>query len=312
MNTQPNSYVITGGLGLIGSALTNAIKNPVTIINRSNNKRIKITNQDAKIVIKDIKEISTDDLINAKTIFHCASTVDNYNVLSDPYIDIETNINGTIHLLEQIKQLKNKPLLVYLSTFFVYGNEYDKTKIPVDENSHTDPLAIYPASKLCTESIIKLYSRLYGINYLITRLTNVYSENENYTNKKKGALNYMIMQAVLGKPLYVYKGGNFVRDYIHVDDVVSALLFLEKSQKKDTFLIGYGTPVPFQTIITYVHNLTGNKSKIISIEPPEFHNVVGIHNFIANTSKINNLGWNAKIDYKTALSRIVDHYKTIT
>lgn len=306
------SYFITGGYGLIGSAIANKLIGKVTILARTQNHKERLKREDAKIILKDLSAIEKDDLEGIDVIYHFASTVDNYNVLTNPYIDIETNINGTIHLLEVCKNLEKKPKIVFLSTFFVYGNEYERIKTPINEDSKTEPLAIYPATKLCTESIIKLYSRLYNIPYLICRLTNVYSENEDYDNKKKGGLNYMIMKAVKGEMLSIYKGGNFCRDYIHVDDVVSALNFLmDKNINNDTFLVGYGKSVFFKDIIAYVHELTGNKSEIKEVDPPFFHSVVGIGNFVADISKIKQLGWEAKIDYKEGVRKVVDKYKSL-
>lgn len=310
--TKNISYFITGGYGLIGSAVANSLTGNVTILSRSEKHKERLAGKNVKVILKDINDIQKADLEGIDIIYHLASTVDNYNVLTNPYLDVETNINGTIRLLEICKDLEKKPKIVFLSTFFVYGNEYDKTKTPINEESKTEPLGIYPATKLCAESIIKLYSRLYKIPYLICRLTNVYDKNEDFNNKKKGVINYIIMQAVRGKPLFIYKGGNFIRDYIYLDDVISAIKFLEeKNITNDTYLIGFGKPLLFKEIINYLHGITGKKSKITEIEPPEFHKAVGITNFIADTSKINKLGWKAKIDYKEGIKRIVTKYKSV-
>jgi|SRR3989344_8837400 len=307
------SYLVTGGFGLIGSALVNSLKGNITILSRSESRKERLKNQKVNVIIKDVCDISKGDVKGKDVIYHLASTVDNYNVLTNPCIDVDTNITGTIRLLEACKDLKKKPKIIYLSTFFVYGNEYTKSKKPITEESKTDPLAIYPATKLCAESIIKLYARLYGIPYLICRLTNVYGDKEDFNNKKKGALNYMIMQAVRGETLYVYKSGNFKRDYIYVDDVVSALKFLESGKlTNDTFLIGTGKPVLFKDLINHIHKLTGKRSEIVEIDPPEFHKIVGITDFVADTSKINKLGWRAKIDYKEGVKRIINKYKLLT
>lgn len=306
------SYFITGGYGLIGSALANATDGTVTILTRSDRHKERIKKRGVKVIIKDLLDINEGDVKGQDLIYHCASTVDNYHILTDPFIDIETNIKGTIRLLEACKSLPKKPKIIFFSTFFVYGNVYDQTKEPITEGSKTEPLALYPATKLCAESVIKLYSRLYGIPYVIYRLTNVYSEHEDYNNKKKGALNYLIMLAVKGEPLSIYKGGNFYRDYIYLDDVIDAVKFLERRNvSNDTYLIGRGKPVLFREMIDYIHKLTGKRSKISEIEPPEFHKVVGITNFVADTSKINKLGWESKIDYKEGIERIVRAYNSL-
>lgn len=309
---QSRTSLITGGYGLIGSALANSLDGKVKILVRTDKNKERIKNPKIKVIKKNLLKITTEDVKGVDVIYHCASTVDNYNVLNNPYIDIKTNLDGTVALLEACKELKVKPKIIFFSTFFIHGNEYSKSKKPINEESKTDPLAIYPATKLTAESIIKLYSRLYNIPYIICRLTNVYSENENHNNKKKGAFNYMIMLAVQGEPLFVYKGGNFKRDYIYLDDVISAVKFLVgKNIKNDTFLIGYGKPVFFKEMINHLHELTGKKSEINYKEPPEFHKIVGITDFVADTSKINKLGWHAKIDYKEGIGRIVENYKRL-
>lgn len=303
--------LITGGLGLIGSRLANRLGGQVTIITRSKNHQDRLANKSVNIIFKNLLDLTKNDVDGFDTIYHFASTVDNYHVLTNPYIDMETNIKGTIHLLELLKDLQKKPKIIFPSTFFVYGNEYDRTKKPINEESKTEPLALYPATKLCAESIIKLYSRLYGIPYIITRFTNVFSEHEDYNNKKKGVLNYIIMQALKGETLNVYKGGNFFRDYIYLEDVLDAIQFLEKRVTNDLFLVGYGKSILFKDLIEHIHNLTGNKSKIEEIEPPFFHSIVGIGNFEADTSKINKLGWKAKVDYKEGIKRVIEKYKQL-
>ena len=306
-----SSYLITGGLGLIGSSLANVLDGEVTVVSRSDKHQDRIKRRDVKVLLKDINELDKNDLAGVDVIYHCASTFHNYHVLTEPYLDIDTNLRGTVRLLELCKDLPKKPKIIYTSTFFVYGNEYDRTGKPINEESKTDPLGLYPATKLCAESIIRLYGNLYGIPYLICRLTNVYGENEESDDGKKGTLNFLVMKAVRGEPINLYRAGNFYRDYIHVDDVVSALRFLENKAQNEFFLIGYGEPVRFGDMMKYVLENTGARSKIVDIDPPAFHKVVGVANFVADTSKINKLGWKAGVDYKTGLQRVIDAYQSM-
>lgn len=305
------SYLITGGFGLIGSALANKLDGNITILSRSERNKERIKRSDIKILLKGLHQITQKDVEGIDVIYHCASTVDNYHILTDPFIDVRTNVEGTIQLLEACKDLPKKPKIIFLSTFFVYGNEYARTRTPINEESKTDPLALYPATKLCAESVIKLYSKLYKIPYIIVRLTNVYGEEEKFENRKKGALNYLIMKAIKHEDIQLYKGGNFFRDYIFVDDVVSALMFLEKHASNDLFLIGHGSPVKFKDMIDAILSTAKSKSKIIQIDPPEFHKIVGITDFVADTSKINSLGWKATIGYRESIKRIVKKYREI-
>lgn len=306
------NYMVTGGLGLIGSAIVNSLTDPTTIVTRSTRRMDRLKRKDVKIIVKNINDLTLEDLKGIDIIYHCASKPTNYNVLSDPYIDIQTDLVGTVHILELCKNLKKKPLFIYFSTFFVYGHTYDNTKTPINEESKTDPLAIYPATKLCAESIVRLYGKLHQMPYLICRLTNVYGELEDYNNSQKGALNLLIMKAIKGEELKIYNNGNFYRDYIHVDDVVSAVRFLEEKQQYDTlYLIGYGKPILFSELIHTIKELTHTTSEIHAVEPPPFHKVVGMNNFVADTSKINRLGWKPKVTPKEGIEKIVKQYKDL-
>lgn len=308
---KEKKYLITGGLGFIGSALANVLPGSVTVLARSDRHKSRLKKKGLRIVIKNLDAIEKKDLAGVDCVYHCASTVHNYHVLTDPYVDIDTNIKGTIRLLELCKDLPVKPKIIYPSTFFVYGNEYDRTKKPINEESKTDPLGLYPASKLCAENIIKVYAKLYGIPYLIARFTNVYGAAESFEDPKKAWLNFATMRAIRGEDLNLYKGGNFYRDYIYVDDVVRALRFLEDKTANETYLVGFGAPFKFKDMIDCILANTGNKSKIISVEPPPFHQAVGVGNFVADTSKINVLGWRALIDYTEGLQKIINRYKNL-
>lgn len=307
MKNQTN-YFITGGTGFIGSALIKKLDGNIKILSRKSNLNA-YKDKSISIIQKDILDLKKDDLKNVDIIYHLASTVDNYNVLTNPYLDVNTNINGILRLLEICKELNKKPKIIFPSTFFVYGNQYDKSKIAINEDSKTDPLALYPITKLATEEIIKFYSKLYNIPYIICRLTNVYGESENGNNSKKAGLNFILKQIVNGEEIKLYQAGEFFRDYIYVDDVISAFLFLENKVSNDSFLIGYGQPIEFKKLIKYAFDFSKSKSKIISVEPPKFHEIVGINNFSANISKIKALGWSPKIGYQEGIRRIIKSYQ---
>lgn len=306
-NRKHNNYLITGGLGFIGSAIVNSLQGNSTILTKSTKNLSRLSNKKCKLLVKPLTSLTANDLQDINTIYHCASTADNFNILTDPYKDVVTNITGTIHLLELCKSLKRKPKIIYLSTYFVYGNEYDKSKVPLTEESKTNPLGLYPITKLTVENIISMYSRLYTIPYVIVRLSNVYGGREQFNNKKKGALNYLIMKALRGQPLNIYNGGEFIRDYIYIDDVVRALFLLE-SHPSGVYLVGYGQSIKFRDLIDYTVTVSGSKSKITSIPSPWLHQAIGINNIAIDTTKIQSLGWRPKIDYRRGIKKIIQYY----
>ncbi|MDA1317045.1 MAG: NAD-dependent epimerase/dehydratase family protein [bacterium] len=303
------NYLVTGGFGFIGSAIALKLTGNVTIVSQSKKHSHRIASSDFKILYKRVGKLTKKDLKDIDVIYHCASTVDNFTVLETPYKDVDVNIKETIYLLELCKEMKKKPKIVYLSTFFVYGNQYSVDKKPLSEESKTNPLSLYPATKLCTESILELYSRLYNIPYTICRLTNIYGPTDLATNKK-GVINFFVKRALEGKPLTVYEGGNFCRDYIYIDDAVRAIMLTAKQKDWGTYLVGSGTSILFIDMISIIHKVTSSKSDIVSIPTPLFHHVVSVGDFEADISKLKSLGWKPKINHVQAINKIVNHMKS--
>lgn len=302
------NILITGGLGFIGSALTNRLcgEHQVTVLTRSEKGRSRLRFPDrVNIRVGTIENVTSADCKGMNLVIHCASTVDNYNIQTDPYLDIRTNCDGTIALLEACKE--QKPKLLFVSTFFVYGNT---TRLPANEESPCEPLGLYPATKLCAEQFCKIYGRLHSFHVNVCRLTNVYGPGESFDNSKKGALNFLIRKAQLGEPISLYRGGDFFRDYLYVEDAAEALIAVALlAPAGELYLAGHGEPVMFKDLIECLHRLTGRKSPIDSIPPPRFHEVVGIRNFSADTAKIRGLGWAPKIGLDEGLRRTLASYE---
>lgn len=296
------NILITGGLGFIGSALTNRLcrEHQVTVLTRSEKGRSRLREPDrVRVKVGRVEEITSADCAGTDLVVHCASTVDNYNIQTDPYLDVRINCDGTIALLEACKE--HKPKVLFVSTFFVYGNQ---AQLPVDENSPCEPLGLYPATKLCAEQFCKIYGRLYSFHVNVCRLTNVYGPGEAFDNTKKGAFNFLIRRAQLGEPINVYRGGDFFRDYLYIDDAVEAIVAVaERAPDGELYLVGHGEPVLFKDLMECLHRLTDRKSPIGAMDPPRFHQVVGIKNFSANIAKIKALGWTPKVGYEEGIKR---------
>ena len=307
-NRLPMNVLITGGLGFIGSGLANRLcgEHSVTVLSRSARGASRLRDP-ARVRVREraIEAVTAADVEGADLVIHCASTVHNYHVLDDPKVDVRTNCDGTLALLEACKV--RRPRLLFVSTFFVYGNP---RQLPVDEDSPCEPLALYPATKLAAEHFCSLYGRLHDFHVNVCRLTNVYGPGEAFDNTKKGALNFLMRRAQLGEPIGVYGGGEFVRDYLYVDDAVEALWAVAtKGARGERYLAGYGEPVAFKDIIEHLLRLTGRRSPVSAMEPPRFHDVVGIKSFAANTAKLRALGWAPRVGIEEGLRRTLESYE---
>jgi len=307
---KKKDILITGGLGFIGSNLTKNLvqkKNQITIISRSNKRleNIEEIKNKVKIIYKDIQEIG-EEVRNKDYIFHLASTVDNYNIQTDPYLDIDVNCNGTIALLEACKKYNPSVKIIYGSTFFVNGN---LNKLPATPESPCNPLGLYPTTKLAAENFCKIYNQTFDMNTTIARFTNVFGVPEEGNNKKKAALNYLLNLAVQDKEIPVYGDGNFIRDYIYVDDVISGLLKIaDKGKKGDIYYVGRGEKTKFIDLIKMALEESGT-GKIKYVSPPDFHNRVGINDYFCDNGPLKKLGWEPKISIREGIKKTIEYYK---
>ena len=241
----------------------------------------------------------------SENILYFISTTHNYNIFENPYLDIDTNLKVLIESLEACREYSlatNKNIVFnFISSWFVYG----KTSLPAKETNYCSPKGFYSITKKCAEDLIISYCNTFSMNYRIMRLSNVYGTGDAGFSKKKNALQYMINRLKNDLPVDLYYNGNFYRDYMHVFDTCNAInTVIEKSSLNETYNIGSGKGVLMKDIIKKCIYLTGSKSKITSIDSPEFHKIVQVKDMYMDTTKLENLGFSQKISLEEGLKKL--------
>ncbi|MBT7706383.1 NAD-dependent epimerase/dehydratase family protein [archaeon] len=304
------NILITGGLGFIGSNLAHesvARGYNVTLFTKTLDKikNIRGIEDNVLVVEGDIVDIPADIIMRQDYIFHCASTSDNYNIHSDPRLDIKVNCMGTISLLEACREHNPSARIVYPSTFFVNGN---LDELPATPKSPCDPLGLYPATRLAGEQFCKIYNKVFNMNNVIARFTNVFGVREQCQNKKKAAFNYMINLAIDNQEIPLYNSGEFVRDYIYVSDVVDACLVLaESGESGETYYVGRGEQTKFKDLMDIVVEEAGG-GKLEPISPPEFHKNVGITDYWCDNTPLKSLGWSPRVSLREGVRKTIEYY----
>ena len=220
-------------------------------------------------------------------VLYLISTVDNYNVLSNPYIDIETNLT---HLIKVLESIKGKNIeFTFISSWFVYGD----TKLPASEESVCNPKGFYSITKRTAEQLLESYSKTFNINYKIVRLANIVGKGDGKVSKKKNALQYLINEMASNRDINLYNGGNFYRDIVHVEDAADGIKFvMDKGYSGNIYNLGSGSkPILFKDVIYFIKDKLNSTSQIGSMEPTDFHKIVQVESMYLGVSKLTHLGF---------------------
>ena len=272
---SPSNIQIFGGSGFVGSEFVK--QNPGCIVNARDDYRIKSDN-----------------------ILYMISTVTNYNVKTDPYIDIDTNLSTLMRVLEQCKELDLT--FNFVSSWFVYG----ETEMPATEQSNCYPNGFYSITKRCAEQLLISYCETFGIKYRILRLANVAGSGDKKASPQKNALQHMINELKAGRDVNVYDGGNLYRDYIHVSDAARAIkTIMDKGEVNTIYNVGNGKPLLFKDMIEYAKELIGGNGKLSPIEIPQFHKTVQVRSMWMLSDKLKSLGYEPKYDLEAIIEDMV-------
>lgn len=255
-----------------------------------------------------IKNEKIDYQPQTNNILYAISTVDNYNIHNDLFLDIDTNLTVLMKVLSNIDKNDKNLVFNFISSWFVYGKN-NATPFKEDDLS-CNPTGFYSITKRCAEQMLISFCETFDIKYRIFRLANVLGEGDNKVSKKKNALQFMFKEIVKGNDLELYYGGNVLRDYIYVDDVCHAIKHcIDNAPVNQIINIGSGKPYLFLNIIKKAIEYSDSSSKIIDIRPTHFHNVVQVKDSYLDTTKLKNFGYECRYDIDFIVKTLIDHYK---
>lgn len=297
--------LITGGAGFIGSHTADRLieeGNEVIVVDNLSTGKMGNVNQKATFYKEDIRDEAIFSIFareKPECVLHLASQVDPRKSLESPVYDSQININGTINLLECCIK-NNVKKIVYSSSIAIYGNP---RKLPICEGDDKSPINQYGLSKLVAESYIKIYNRLYGIEYMILRYSNVYGEREKV---ETGAIPIFINKLLSKEIPIIYNEGTETRDYIYVKDVVDAnikSIFTVKDEE-----LNIGSERELKTLELF--NIISSMIDVRTEGKTERKKKGNIQHIILNTNKAKKLlGWTPNYSIVDGLINTIDFHK---
>src|SRR3989339_2245325 len=250
--------LVTGGAGFIGSHVADAFieeGHDVVILDDLSTGFGKNINPKAKFVKLNICDKEIADIFKQErfdVVNHHAAQMDVRRSVADPAFDANTNILGTINLLQCCIKTNVKKFMFASTGGAVYG---EQNYFPADENHPTSPLSPYGISKLAVEKYLSFYNAQYGLNYTVLRYANIYGPRQN--SKGEAGVVAIFTTKLLANEQPVINGtGKQTRDYVYVGDVVKANLTTLKDDVCDIYNVGTGKETDVNELFNKLNLLT--------------------------------------------------------
>jgi nucleoside-diphosphate-sugar epimerase len=218
-----------------------------------------------------------------------------------------------LNLLTTCEARGFKPFIVFTGAATQVGLTKE---VPVNESVTDQPVTVYDLHKLFAENYLKYYTRQNVANGVTLRLANVYGPGPKSSSADRGILNLMVRRALDGQPLTVYGDGAPIRDYIFIDDVVSALLHAASQPENCSgkhFFIGSGEGRSISDAVRTVARIVSNKTKsavaVENVKIPPNQSPIEARNFVADTTGFRQASnWRPLVSFEDGVLRTVEYW----
>lgn len=307
--------LVTGGLGFMGFNLVRALQPAnarLSVLSRSWPPRpgsVESILGGVTFFKGDIRDSAVVDeaVAGCDLIFQLAGKSGPAASNASPLDDLDVNSRGMLTLLESCRRVNPGAKIIFPSSRLVYGANAEQ---PVTEAAPTAPLSVYGIHKRAAEEYLLLYQRLHGMRATILRITNPYGPFQRPDQNRYGIVNWFIHEAMHDRPLTVYGRGAQLRDYVHVDDVVEAMLMAGLAPEADgrIFNVGSGRGVSFLAMAEHIIRTAG-RGRVEHVDWPADAALVETGDFVADTSLIAEcLGWRAGIPLESGIEDVIAGY----
>lgn len=229
--------------------------------------------------------------------YHLVSTTLPKSSNVDPAFDVESNLLGTIRLLKHAVACGIKKVIFVSSGGTVYGVP---KQLPILENHSTEPQCSYGIAKLAIEKYLALYKQLHGLDYTVLRLANPYGELQR-THASQGVVAVFLGKVLRGEPIEIWGDGLVVRDYIHISDVVAALLAaLGPTGEEPVFNIGAGRGYSLNELLDAIERVTKQSADRCYLPARSFDVPVSVLS-IERAQRV--LHWSPRVSFDQGLAR---------
>jgi len=300
--------LVTGGAGFIGSHVVDSFieaGHEVTILDDLSTGKRSNLNPRAVFREMDLRSPELAGLFEEERpeiVSHHAAQVDVRRSVSDPVLDADVNVLGSLNLLECCRLHGVRKVIYASSGGAVYG---EPEVLPCDEDHPIRPLAPYGASKYVVERYLYLYQELYGIDYTTLRYGNVYGPRQDPYGEA-GVVAIFADRMLREEPPTIHGSGEQERDFVYVEDCARANLLALGQGSGGVFNLGSGRGTSVNRIYELLKAITAYEGDAIH-GPPKAGETFRI--YLDASRARDDLGWQPTIGLERGLTRTVDYFR---
>jgi UDP-glucose 4-epimerase len=302
--------LVTGGAGFIASHVVDgyvSLGHDVAVVDDLSRGSRANLNPKARFYLGDIQDTKfVESIIAAERpaiVNHHAAQMDVRRGVREPLFDASVNILGSLNIL-QSAIANGVTRVVYISTA---GAAYGEPDIlPVPETYPINPITPYGVSKHTVEHYLFTYSFLYGLKYVVLRYGNVYGPRQS-SQGEAGVFAIFSEQLLAGIQPVIYGDGGKVRDYVYVDDVVTANITALERGNNEIFNVANGVETTDQEVFDLVKRLLGKsevKSKYAPRRPGEIDKIK-----LDIRKARESLGWTPRVTLEEGARHTVEYFR---
>ena len=306
--------VVTGGAGFIGSHLVDALAERgdevLVLDDLSSGKRENLAGAlQAGARLTELDVTDSQAIFSAvadfapRSVFHLAAQIDVRRSMADPGFDARLNVVGTVNALEAATRCRAARFVFTSTGGAIYGEGAERPdEVPFAESAPCRPFSVYGQSKLAAEGYIDLYARTRGLPAVALRLGNVYGPRQDPATEA-GVVAILCAVARDGERPTLFGDGTQTRDYVHVSDVVAALLAAEARDQPGPFNVGTGVETDVLELAERIGRASGSDDFEPDFAPPREGEV--LRTALDSSAAAEQLGWRAERTIETGLEETV-------
>jgi UDP-glucose 4-epimerase len=256
--------LVLGGSGFLGSHIVDkflAEKHDVTVYDLYP-ERFRRSPRGIKFFTGDFGNVGAlSELIATRfdAVIHCVSTTTPKSSNESPEFDIQSNVIGTLNLLDICVRHGTGKLVFLSSGGTIYGDIGGADQ--VDELHPVRPMCSYGVSKLTIEHYLDVYRHLHGLDFVALRLSNPYGERQSPL-RALGALTVFLHRTLRHQDVEVWGDGSVTRDFIYVGDVATAVYVATAEPISGVYNVGTGTALSLRDILTQIEHTVGERPSV--------------------------------------------------